>query len=68
MFVHYKNIYKESPRPLENGFSRALKIRFLVSKNEDQCPHFRLMGPFSKDMGNLISSILNFIKKLCLLY
>ena len=43
--------------------SQALESRFLVPKNEAQCAKFHLIGPFSGDMGNLISNILYFIKK-----
>ena len=59
---------KESPYPLGNGFLRALESRFLVSKNEAQCSHFRPMGPFSWDMGNFVLNILCFVKKWCLFY
>ena len=59
---------KESPWPPGNGFSRALESRFLVPKNEAQYWYFRPMGPFSWDMGNLVSNIVYSVKKWCLFY
>ena len=57
--------YKVSAHPPENGFSRALEIRFMVPKNETQCSFFHLIEPFSWDIGNFILNILYFVKKLC---
>ena len=58
---------KESVHPPGKRFSRALESRFVVPKNEAHGSYFHLTGPFSWDMGHLVSNILYFVKKWCLL-
>ena len=66
--VNYYLTHKESPYPPGNGFSRALESLFLLPKNEAQCSQFHSMGPFSWDMGNLITNFLYIVKKWWLFY
>ena len=38
-------------------------LKFIVSINEAHCSEFPQMDPFSRDMGNLISSMLYLVRK-----